>query len=136
MLILLNSRAIAGVRGTVGRAGGCDSLLDNGTNAFRTSLPLQKKDPLELTRGGVMGRSLNLGFSGVLSSYTFIDRMGSETAGYVFVFLGRAGSNAFMFVFVFALVVVSKGVASSFLDRTVAALLDLPTLGSLFSMFL
>lgn len=134
MLILLNSRAIAGVRVTVGRAGVCASLLDNGTNAFRTSLPLQKNDPLELVRGGVTGRSLNLGFSGVLSSYAFIDRMGSGTAGYVFVFLGRGGSSAFMFVF--ALVVVSKGVASSFLDRTVAALLDLPTLGSLFSMFL
>ena len=110
---------------TVGRGGGCAALLDIGRTAFRTSLPLQKKDPLELAPGGVIGRSVNLGFSGVLSSYALLGRSGGSGAC-TRVLLGLTCSGGF----------TSKGAASVSLVRTLVVLLEPPPLGSLFSIFL
>lgn len=104
---------------TFGRAGGCCvRLLDNGRTAFRTSLLLQKNDPLELSPGGVMGRSINLGFRGVLSSYVLLGRTsgGGDCGGCI----SKAATS----------VVISLARAVS------AAAPVLVPLGSLFSIFL
>ena len=122
--MLLYSRAIAGLLVILGSGGGCVDVLGNGNTAFRTSLLLQKNEDLELAPGGVVGRSVNLGFSGVLSSCALLCRSGCDTSAWALFDISCAGGF------------VSRGTTSISLVRTLAVLEEPPPLGSLFSRFL
>ena len=104
-------------------------MLDVGRTAFKTSLLPQKNEPLELEPGGVTGRSVNLGFRGVLSSSTALVRSGGSGAGGLCGILTCcaccSGGR------------VSRGATSATsLVLALAVLVEPPSLGSLFSIFL
>ena len=122
---------MAGLRFAIGRAGGCvDVELDAGRTALRTSLLLQKNDPLE--PGGVTGRSVNLGLRGVLSSSSVLARSGISDAGGLWGAVACGGGCCCC-----SGGRVSKGTTSAkSLVRALTVLVDPPSLGSLFSMFL